>query len=231
MFRGKSNEHFSSFDFSMDVFHLLESRCLSNQRPCCRLLRYDDAFRSSLPLARRGRPYTSSGSRQILCKTCLGIKHEQGKIILETDRQHLRNIPSENHSENIFEVINDINQISHDEIKPSLMSKDIPHEIEFSLINSHDQLDFNQSDYDSPQMLVWKMNTSSPSNTIDIAYDTGSLTVDEKKLLLQEAVNKLQMVLRNRPTSLPENDSDQIEFTYRALQTTVDILSSSFDPK
>lgn len=213
----------------MDVFHLLESRCLSNQRPCCRLL----AFRSSLPLARRGRPYTSSGSRQILCKTCLGIKHEQEKIILENDRQHRRNISLENHSENIFEAINDLNQISHDEIKPSLMTKDIPHEIEFSLINPQDQPDFNQSDYDSPQMLVWKMNTSSPNNTIDIAYDTGSLTVNEKKLLLQEAVNKLQMVLRNRPTSssLPENDSDQIEFTYRALQTTVDILSSSFNPK
>lgn len=196
---------------------------MPHQRPCCRLLRYDDTFRSSLPLARRGRSNTSSRSGQILCKTCLRIKHEQENIIREKEQERHRT----NSSENIFEAINDLTQKP---IKPSRMTKDIPHEIEFSLINPNDQLDFNQSDYDAPQMLVWKMNTS---NSIDIAYDTGSLTTDEKKYLLQEAVNKLQMVLRNRPTSssLPENDSDQIEFTYRALQTTVDILSSSLDPK
>lgn len=209
---------------------LLENRS-PRKRPCCRLLRSEDSSRLSFPLARRGRPFKPSRSRQILCKTCLKIKREQENIILENDQQRLQNPSPESHSENIFQTINDLNQLSNEEVKPSVLTEDIPHEIEFSLVNPQEQIDFNPSEYDSSEMLVWKMNTSSPSNTIDITYDTGSLTNDEKKILLHDAVEKLQIVLRNRPTSssLPENDFDQIEFTYRALQTTVDILSSSLN--
>ena len=162
------------------------------------------------------------------------IKHEQETSILENDKQHSRTLSPESHSENIFQTINDLNQPPNEDVKPSMMmmpTEDIPHEIEFSLINPQDQIDFNPSEYDSSEMIVWKMNTTSPNNTVDIAYDTGSLTNDEKRILLHDAVEKLQIVLRNRPTSssLPENDFDQIEFTYRALQTTVDILSSSLN--
>ncbi|CAF4889091.1 unnamed protein product, partial [Rotaria magnacalcarata] len=74
------------------------------------------------------------------------------------------------------------------------------------------------------------------------SYDTGSLTNNEKKNLLQEAIQKLHIVLSNRSTSpspppppttttttIPDTDLDEIEFTYRALQTTVNILSSSLE--
>jgi hypothetical protein len=133
----------------------------------------------------------------------------------------------------IFETINDLNQISNDDKKQhQMIVKDIPHEIEFSLINKNEQIHLNNSQYDSSQMLVWKMNTSdnqNQTNTIDVSYDTGSLTDNERKILLEEAIQKLQIVLSNRSTStsIPDSDLDQIEFTYRALQTTVDILSSS----
>jgi hypothetical protein len=118
-----------------------------------------------------------------------------------------------------------------------MIIEDIPHEIEFSLINDNEKTHLNNSEYDSSQMLVWKINTSNnhhhQTNTIDVSYDTGSLTQNEKKILLQEAVQKLQVVLNNRSTStttsIPDSDLDKIEFTYRALQTTVNILSSSLD--
>jgi hypothetical protein len=112
-----------------------------------------------------------------------------------------------------------------------MIVKDIPHEIEFSLINKNEQIHLNNSEYESSQMLVWNMNTSDKPNQIDVSYDTGSLTDNEKKILLQEAIEKLQIVLSHRSTStsIPDSDLDQIEFTYRALQTTVNILSSSLD--
>lgn len=118
-----------------------------------------------------------------------------------------------------------------------MIIEDIPHEIEFSLINENDKNHLNNSEYQSSEMLVWKMNTSNTSNqtnSIALSYDTGSLTANEKKILLEEAVQKLQIVLSNRSTStttssIPDSDLDKIELTYRALQTTVNILSSSLD--
>lgn len=115
-----------------------------------------------------------------------------------------------------------------------MIIEDIPHEIEFSLINENDKNHLNQSEYDTSEMLVWNMNTSDHNNLNQTnTYDTGSLTNNEKKILLQEAVEKLQIVLSNRSTttttSIPDNDLDKIELTYRALQTTVNILSSSLD--
>ena len=117
-----------------------------------------------------------------------------------------------------------------------MIIEDIPQEIEFSLINNNEQIHLNNSQYESSEMVVWKVNTSdnpNQTNTIDVAYDTGALTTNEKKILLQEAVQKLQIVLNNRSTSIttsiPDSDLDKIEFTYRALQTTVNILSASLD--
>jgi hypothetical protein len=116
-----------------------------------------------------------------------------------------------------------------------MIVQDIPDAIEFSLINPNEKLHLNNSEYDSAQMLVWKINTTdnhNQTNSIDSSYDTGSLQDNEKKVLLQEAVQKLQIVLSNRSTStatIPDSDLDKIEFTYRALQTTVNILSSSLD--
>jgi hypothetical protein len=75
-------------------------------------------------------------------------------------------------------------------------------------------------------MLVWKINTLD-GHTIDLSYDTNSLNENEKKILLEETIKKLQIVLNNRPTTTVNHDQDNIEFTYRTLQTTINILSSS----
>ena len=128
-----------------------------------------------------------------------------------------------------------LNRTSDDENKHQMIVQDFPHEIDFSLINDNDKIHLNNSEYEASQMLVWKINTSdnqNQTNAINASYDTGSLTDNERKILLQEAVQKLQIVLSNRSTSttsIPDSDLDQIEFTYRALQTTVNILSSSLD--
>jgi len=174
-------------------------------------------------LARRGRPHHSSRTRHVLCKNCLKIKRKQENDILKKSSLHSES--------NIFETITDLTQTSENENKHQMIVKDIPHEIEFSLINKNEQIHLNNSEYESSQMLVWNMNTSDNPNQIDVSYDTGSLTDNEKKILLQEAIEKLQIVLSHRSTStsIPDSDLDQIEFTYRALQTTVNILSSSLD--
>jgi hypothetical protein len=202
---------------------------------CCRLVRSDKSSRLLLPLARRGRPHLSSRSRRILCKNCLKIKQKQEDDILE--KQQEVNNSNETNSKNIFETITDLNKTSEqEENKNQMIIEDIPHEIEFSLINENEQTHLNNSQYKSSEMLVWKINTSdnqNQTNTIDASYDTGSLSDNEKKILLQEAVQKLQIVLSNRSTStttsIPDSDLDKIEFTYRALQTTVNILSSLLD--
>jgi hypothetical protein len=199
---------------------------------CCRFVRCDKSSRLVLPLARRGRPHISSRPHRLLCKNCLKIKRKQQNDILKKERQEKRH---ESNSTNIFETMIDLNKTSEQENKREMIIEDIPHEIEFSLTNDHEKLHLNNSEYESVQMLVWKINTSdhqNQSNAIDVSYDTGSLTDDERKTLLKEAVQKLQIVLNNRSTStttIPDSDLDQIEFTYRALQTTVNILSSSFD--
>jgi hypothetical protein len=189
---------------------------------CCRLVRSDKSSRLLLPLARRGRPHLPSRSHGFLCKNCSNIKRKQQNDILQRQQEY----NNERNSQN------DLNQIS----KHQMIEQDIPHEIEFSLINENEKNHLNNAEYNSAEMLVWKVNTSdnhNQSNTIDASYDTGSLTNNEKKILLQEAVQKLQIVLSNRSTSttttIPDSDLDKIEFTYRALQTTVNILSSSLD--
>ncbi|CAF0975716.1 unnamed protein product [Rotaria sordida] len=90
-------------------------------------------------------------------------------------------------------------------------------------LSSDEQLALNNHQYQSSQTLVWNINTSN-RNLIDISYDTGSLSDNEKKILLDETIKKLQMILNNRSTTLMENNP---ELTYRILQTTINILSSS----
>ncbi|UJR25975.1 hypothetical protein I4U23_007323 [Adineta vaga] len=181
---------------------------------CCRLLRTDRSSRLILPLARRGRPFPSSRSHHVLCKNCSNIKRKQQREILQREQKN---------SSNIFDTINDLNRTSE---------PNISHEIEFSLTDQNEKIHLNQSEYEPEQMLIWKIKPSNRQTTI--LNDTGSLNDNEKKVLLLEAVRKLQIVLNNRSTStttitIPESDLDQIEFTYRALQTTVNILSSSLD--
>ncbi|CAF1197621.1 unnamed protein product [Adineta ricciae] len=188
---------------------------------CCRLVRTDRSSRLILPLARRGRPYLPGRSQRLLCKTCSSIKRAQQREILQQERNY-----SEQSTANIFNTINDLDQSS---------GADISHEIEFSLTDKDNNIHLNQTEYEPAQMLIWKM---SPSDHRTITLnDTGCLNDNEKKVLLQEAIAKLRIVLNNRSTTgaatttatIPQNDLDQIEFTYRALQTTVNILSPSLD--
>ncbi|CAF2310798.1 unnamed protein product [Rotaria sp. Silwood2] len=201
---------------------------------CCRLVHPDKSSRLLLPLARRGRPHVSSRSPRLLCKNCFKIKQKQQNDILQKQNKNYHD--DETNSINIFDTITDLDKTIEQENQHQMMIQDIPHEIEFSLMNDNEKNDANNSEYESAQMLVWKINTSdnhNQTNTIDAAYDTGSLTNNEKKNLLQEAIQKLQIVLGNRSssttTTIPDIDLDKIEFTYRALQTTVNILSSSLD--
>jgi hypothetical protein len=93
-------------------------------------------------------------------------------------------------------------------------------------ISTDEPIALNNHQYKSSQMLVWKIN-SSDGNTIDLSYDTDSLTENEKKILLEETIKKLQVVLNHRSTTVPDTNQDNNEFTYRTLQTTINILSSS----
>lgn len=181
-------------------------------------------------MARRGRPHILSRSLDLLCENCSSIKQQQEKDILKTNQHFKPDI--ETHTTNIFETITDLNK----ETKDQMMIEDIPHEIEFSLISDNDKNHSNSSEYESAETLVWQINTSDNHNqayTINRSHETGSLTDNEKKKLIQEAIQKLQIVLSNRSpsttTTIPDSDLDKIEFTYRALQTTVCILSSSLD--
>jgi len=81
----------------------------------------------------------------------------------------------------------------------------------------------NNHQYQSTQMLVWKINKSN-ENTIDLSYDTNSLNENEKKILLEETIKKLQIIVNNRPTT-----TDHDQFTYHTIQTTINILSSSLN--
>ncbi len=87
-------------------------------------------------------------------------------------------------------------------------------------ISPEEQIALNNHQYQPSQMLVWKINTS------DVSYDRNSLTENEKKILLEETIKKLQIILNNQPT-IRDHDQDNFEFTYRTLQTTINILSSS----
>jgi len=118
--------------------------------------------------------------------------------------------------------------------KQQMIVQDVPHELEFSLKEEQAMLDLNKNDeYEPAQMLVWKRNTS---NNLHITDQTGSLTDVEKRALLDVAIRNLRIVLDARSssrttttTTIPDSDAANVEFTFRALQTTVDILSSSYN--
>jgi hypothetical protein len=184
--------------FLIEIYSTIECGC------CC-LLR---SSRSLLPLARRGRPHFPTHSHRLLCFNCTEIKRKQQIDILQNT---------------ILQPINN-HDISSEENQ--MMTDEIPREMEFSLINQEEKRDINNRQYQSGEMLVWKINTSNNHNqlnTFDISYDTGSLTSEEKKILLDETIKKLQILLQNPSTLITDNR----EFTHRALQTTVNILSSS----
>ncbi|CAF3550539.1 unnamed protein product [Rotaria socialis] len=224
-----------------------QSTCEYN---CCRLVHSDKSSRLLLPLARRGRAHhIPSRSTSLLCKNCVKIKQEQQNSILQKYQQIDNDNDDDDHekeSMNIFDSITNTDKPMEQENKHQMITRDIPHEIEFSLINDDEKNNTDNSEYESARMLIWKINTSNnhnQTNAIDASYDTGSLTNNEKKKLLQEAIRKLHIVLSNRSTSpstttttattttttIPDTDLDEIEFTYRALQTTVNILSSSLE--
>lgn len=90
-------------------------------------------------------------------------------------------------------------------------------------LSSEEQIALNNHQYQTPKMLVWKMNNSN-ENTIDLSYDTNSLNENEKKILLDETIKKLQIILNKRSITTDENN---LESTYQTIQTTINILSSS----
>lgn len=71
-------------------------------------------------------------------------------------------------------------------------------------------------------MLVWQMNSSTSQS-----YDTGSLTDDEKKILLNETIKRLQSILSN--ASSTPTDPTSVDLTRHALETSIRVLSSSID--
>ena len=90
-------------------------------------------------------------------------------------------------------------------------------------LSTEEQLALNNHQYQSAQMLVWKINNC---NTIDFSYDINSLNDNEKKILLDDTIKKLQIILNNRSITTTTT-TDHMDFTYRTLQTTINILSSS----
>ena len=69
------------------------------------------------------------------------------------------------------------------------------------------------------------IDNSSKTSTSDLHH----LTDQERKMLLEELIRKLQIVLNNHPT-INNYDENNFQLTYRTLQTTLSLLSSSHDP-
>ncbi|UJR22943.1 hypothetical protein I4U23_025970 [Adineta vaga] len=93
-------------------------------------------------------------------------------------------------------------------------------------LSSDEQNALNDNQYHSNHMLVWKINTSD-GNMTDLSCDTDSLNETEKKFLIEETIRKLQTILNSRSTTIADTNANHIDFTYRTLQTTLNILSSS----
>lgn len=72
-------------------------------------------------------------------------------------------------------------------------------------------------------------NSSKPSTFVENINDLHRLTDQERKMLLEELIQKLQIVLNNHPT-INHYDEDNFQLTYRTLQSTLSLLSSSHDP-
>lgn len=68
---------------------------------------------------------------------------------------------------------------------------------------------------------IRQLKTSNESS-----FDLNHLTDEQKKHLLEEMIRKLQIVLNNHPTIHNYTD-DHFQLTYRTLQTTLSLLSSS----
>ena len=76
------------------------------------------------------------------------------------------------------------------------------------------------------QMDILKTEQTRRSNNVTLTDNSKHLTDQQKKLLLEEMIRKLQIVLNNHPTIDYYND-ENFQLTYRTLQTTLSLLSSS----
>ena len=91
------------------------------------------------------------------------------------------------------------------------------------ILSSDEQNALNDNQYQSSHVLVWNISSSDGHSLVDLSCDSDSLSESEKKTLIDETVRKLRLILANRSTT----NTDQIGFTYRTLQTALNILSSS----
>lgn len=80
--------------------------------------------------------------------------------------------------------------------------------------------------YQAERTLVWRINTSD-GNTVDLSYDADSLNESETTELIEDTLRKLQVILDNRAASVVDPSAEHSQFTYRTLQTTMNILSAS----
>lgn len=69
-------------------------------------------------------------------------------------------------------------------------------------------------------------STSKTSTFVDHTDEFHRLTDQERKILLDELIRKLQIVLNNHPT-INHSDETNFQLTYRTLQSTLSLLSSS----
>ncbi|CAF1172631.1 unnamed protein product [Didymodactylos carnosus] len=119
--------------------------------------------------------------------------------------------------------LNDDNSASQKISTATTINGDLPTEIEF-MLNETKSMDMN--DYQSAQMLIWKLNVS---GDVDLSYDTSSspLTDDEKRVLVDEAVKKLNVALSSHKIPLDGVDVDAVNLTYAALNKTLQTLSAN----
>lgn len=96
-------------------------------------------------------------------------------------------------------------------------------ELDFPLISVDEQSRFTTDANYSPtaEKLVWNLNSADPS----FIHDTGSLTEDEKKALLQQTLKTLQQILLDQSSSI--TDDDHQSMLCHTLRRTIETLSSS----
>lgn len=193
--------------------HLVEVQS-SNSCHCCSLRRSNQSARLSSPSAVR-RSHLSSQ-----CDHCSTRSEDKPSETNHHDEELA--------SKNIFETISDLDRTSTLVPPTPMITRDLLHELEFSLIDEHERLQLTSANYEPAAKLAWKVNTS--DQAIDLFYDTGALTAEDKQSIVRQTIDKLQLVLNNRPTAttmILDHDLDKIELTYRALQSTIDILTRS----
>ena len=219
---GIADRSFSCSEKRSDLFcrwsHLVEVQS-SNSCHCCSLRRSNQSARLSSPSAVR-RSHLSSQSLPSQCGHCSTRSEDKPSETNHYDEELA--------SKNIFETLFDLDRTSTLVPPTPMITRDLLHELEFSLIDEHERLQLTSADYEPAAELAWKINTS--DQAIDLFYDTGALTEKDKQIIVRQTIDKLQLVLNNRPTAttlILDHDLDKIELTYRALQSTIDLLTRS----